>query len=171
MGKRLLFAIMFTAISSIIAETIAYQFVFAPPPINENDPFNLIFKYGIGAKNELFTFNNSFTKDLVSNGTITTTLVLSKEELYGIQQKIIELNVFSYPDSFPLHPFYHVDPKADFYIRIQNGDRIKEVSWNSESLIENNMQEKLDQLKAYIITSIEQKPEYKALPTPSGGYL
>ncbi len=152
---------------------IAYQALVLPknngPELNP-DSFNIVFRYGVGAKNELNTFNGSFTKDLVSNGTVTTPLTLSEEELKGLQQKIVEVGLFSYPDSFPLHPNRLVSPQSDCYIKVQSGSTIKEVAWNSNSLIESNIQESLDGLKDYITTLIEQKPEYQALPTPTGGY-
>ncbi len=136
----------------------------------ENNSFNIVFRYGIGAKNELNTFNGTFTKDLVINGSVTATLILSKEELEGLHQKIIEMDLFAYPDSFPPHPNRRISPQDDYYLRVQSGSAIKELSWNINSQIESNIQENLNQLTEYITALIEQQPEYKALPTPTGAY-
>ena len=70
----------------------------APPPSPSN--FNLIFKYGVGAKNELNTFEGTYTKDMVMDPSITVNLSLSKEELDRIYKKIVEINFFGYPDQF-----------------------------------------------------------------------
>ena len=59
----------------------------------------------------------------------------------------------------------------DYYIKVQNGSQIKEISWNSSSLMENDIKNSLDQLVSYIIDLIEQKPEYQTLRTPVDGYI
>ncbi len=43
--------------------------------------FNLIFKYGVGAKNILDTFEATYTKDMVMDPPITVALPLSEEEM------------------------------------------------------------------------------------------
>ncbi|WP_078544863.1 hypothetical protein [Litchfieldia alkalitelluris] len=50
--------------------------------------FNFSLKYGVGALNEINTFKNSYTKDLVEDGTITTDLTFSKNELRNIYSEM-----------------------------------------------------------------------------------
>jgi hypothetical protein len=131
---------------------------------------NIIFKYGVGAKNELNTFNGTYTRDMVVDPSITIWMILSQEELRQIQQKIAEIDLFSFPDSFPLNPSRFVTPEVDYYIKVQNGTQVKEITWSDNSLMESNVQNSLDQLVNFLISMIQQKPEYKALPTPRSAY-
>ncbi len=125
----------------------------------------------MGAKNELNTFEGTYTKDLIIDGTKTTRLTLSPEELRQIQQKMVDIDFFNYPESFPPKPGYRMYPRADYYIKVQNGSTVKEVSWNTESLIDSCIQDNLGQLATYIMNIIVQKPEYKMLPPANGAYM
>ena len=138
---------------------------------NLADDFNLVLKYGVGAKNELNTFDETFTKDLVLNPPVTTILVLTSQEKMQILQKIDEMAFFGFPESFPINPHAWITPQMDYYIKVQNGSQIKEITWNSNSMIESDVKDGLDQVAACIVGLIEQKSEYKALPTPNGGYI
>ena len=51
----------------------------APTPGDSS--FNLIFRYGVGARNELNTFEGMYTKDMIMDPSITVNLTLSEEEL------------------------------------------------------------------------------------------
>jgi hypothetical protein len=140
----------------------------SPSPKND---FNLLFKYGVGAKNGLNTFEGTYTKDMVLDPPITIKLTLSDAELEQIRQKMIEIGFFDYPENFPLRTDFEVTPRTDYYIRVENGSSVKEVSWNSNSMLENNVQDNLLQLVDLIRSIAEQKPEYKALPPARGAYL
>jgi hypothetical protein len=140
----------------------------SPSPKND---FNLLFKYGVGAKNGLNTFEGTYTKDMVLDPPITIKLTLSDAELEQIRQKMVEIGFFDYPENFPLRTDFEVTPRTDYYIRVENGSSVKEVSWNSNSMLENNVQDNLLQLVDLIRSVVEQKPEYKALPPARGGYL
>jgi len=66
----------------------------------ENRRFNLLFRYGVGARNELNTFNNTYTKDLIVDGTRTIRLVLSQGDFDIIESTLLEAGIFTYPDTF-----------------------------------------------------------------------
>ena len=59
--------------------------------------FDLIFKYGVGAKNELNTYNGTYVKDMVTAPSVTTNLSLTIEEKRQILQRIAEIGFFTYP--------------------------------------------------------------------------
>lgn len=175
--KKLAAIIVAICIFAAVGGTIAYQAVSAPkvlepkPPMVASDPFNVIFRWGCGgAKNELNTYNGSVTKDLIVNGTVTTTLVLSEAELDGLQQKIIEMNLFSYPDVMPQQPNLWISTLYECSIQVQNGNETKEVSWD-ECSQHSSMLDSLKELEQYIIGLVEQTPEYQALPEAVGAYL
>jgi hypothetical protein len=150
---------------------IARALTNAFPKYNSSqNPVNIIFKYGVGAKNELNTFEGTYTKDLVIDNTVTTRLILSHEELRQIQQKLSDIGFFDYPETFPLNDERWVTPQVDYYIKVQNGSTVKEVSWNDNSKIDSTTEDSLGQLASFIIRIMEQKIEYKMLPPAKGGY-
>ncbi len=54
--------------------------------------FNILMKYGVGRRNELNTFQNTYTKDLVLDGTLTVPLVLSESDLNAIEAKLEQID-------------------------------------------------------------------------------
>jgi hypothetical protein len=66
----------------------------------DNRNFNVKLRYGILARNELNTFQNTYTKDLILDGTITVPIVVSDEKLLQIRNKMDEIGFVSYPDPF-----------------------------------------------------------------------
>jgi hypothetical protein len=152
---------------TFILVDVPLQFPNIPP---RKGDLNLIFKYGVMARNELNTFNNTFTKDLIIDPPITTRLYLSDEEMKQIWQKMVEIDFFNYPETSSLWTDKFVTPSSDYYIKVQNGSATKEVSWNSNSQLEPNVEDDLGQLVRCITDIVEQRPEYKVLPPPHGGY-
>lgn len=132
--------------------------------------FELAYKYGVGAKNELNTFNGTFTHDMVVDPSITTDLELTIWEKGQILQKIKEIDFFNLPSSYPEEPGRWMSTKVDYYIRVQYGSQVKEISWNNNSQEDSNVQS-LEQLADLIQGMIIAKAEFKALPTPRGGYV
>jgi hypothetical protein len=145
-------------------------FVWNPIYLPQGD-FNLIFKYGVAAKNELNTFRAMFTKDMVSDPSITIRLTLSKQELAQIYHKMVEIDFFNYPNSFPLRQDYFVTPSSDYYLKVENGSTTKEVSWSSNSQLDANVDKGLHETVELIRSIVEQKLEYKILPPARSAYL
>ena len=136
--------------------------------------FNLIFKYGVGAKNELKTFEATYTKDMVMNPPITVNLALSHEELDSIYQKMVAIDFFSYPDKFsfsvpPGDVVVMVTPFLGYYFKVEHDFRTKELWWEDEITNEDEKAKKLRELIKFIRDIVESKEEYKKLPPPRGG--
>jgi hypothetical protein len=128
---------------------------------------NVVFKFGVGARNELNTFNGTFTKDLIIDGTITTRLILSQDELSQIQKRLSDIGFFDYPETFPSQGA--VTPRSDYYIKVQNGSTVKEVTWYSDSMLDTRTED-LQQLSSFLTKMIMEKLEYKLLPPANGAY-
>ncbi len=146
----------------------------APAPGVSN--FNLIFKYGVGAKNELSTFEDTYTKDMVNEPSITVNLSLTEEELDRIYQKMVEIDFFAYPDKFsvsvsPGESVGMVTPYNSYYFRVQYDSKIKELWWEDKIINEDKKAKKLRELIQLITDIIRAKEEYKKLPEPTSGYL
>jgi predicted PurR-regulated permease PerM len=101
-----------------VSATLVLAYVLLTNNVPEYDSsqnvINIIFKYGTGARNELNTFEGTYTKDLVLDNTITTRMILSQEELRQIQQRITEMDLFSFPDNFSINPSGGVTPQTDY---------------------------------------------------------
>ena len=138
--------------------------------------FNLIFKYGVFAKNELNTFKGTYTRDVVMDPPITVGLSLSIDELNRICQKMIEINFFDYPDDFSDRtPTGEVigmtTPGSSFYFKAEYNSKVKELQWVDNIYNKDEKAEKLRGLIVLIISTIEYREEYKKLPPPRGGYI
>ncbi|MFC1919116.1 hypothetical protein ACFLWW_04025, partial [Chloroflexota bacterium] len=86
-------------ISLALAATFLWTAGCSAPLPSEAD-FNLIFKYGVMARNELDTFQGTYTKDMVADPPITVNLSLTEEELDRIHRKMLEIDFFNYPETF-----------------------------------------------------------------------
>ena len=167
--QKLLLGILLLSVSLTLIAAIA-SLQNTGPSSQEND-FNLLFRHGVGAKNELNTFEGTYTKDMVLDPPITISLILSEEELEQIHQKMIEIDFFNYPEDFPPHPGHVITPCTNYFIKVEHGSIVKEINWNTNSMLESNIQDNLWQLAGCIIDIVEQKPEYKVLPPANGGYI
>ncbi len=175
MRRKLVLSIGLLCVSVTFA--VAYAFLrypflasFVPPYDSSQNPVNIVFKFGVGAKNELNTFNGTFTKDLIIDGTTTTRLIMSQEELSQIQRNLIEMGFFNYPETFPFEDVWTAPP-TNYYLMVQNGSTVKELTWSTNSKLDSTTEDKLNQFADLVINIIIEKPEYKMLPPPNGGYL
>lgn len=55
--------------------------------------FGFSILFGVGKKNEINTFNNTVTKDLIKNGTVTANVALTDEEMNEIYVRMKEVNI------------------------------------------------------------------------------
>ena len=145
------------------------------PPSSEAS-FNLIFKYGVMARNELDTFQGTYTKDMVMDPSITVNLALSEEELARIYQKMLEIDFFGYPDEFSVsvpsgEAVGMVTPYSSYYFKVEYDSKIKELRWEDEIINKDEKADKLRELIKLIRDIIEAKEEYKKLPSPTSGYM
>jgi len=167
-------------LSVLTALIVVFAFLRVPflgnlvsPYDSSKNPVNIVFKYGYDYRNELNTFNGTFTKDLVIDGTATTRLVLSLQELNQIHKKLTDIGFYEYPETFPSAGV--VTPRADYYLKVQKGSAIKEVTWCSDSFIDANtssqqVESNLHELCDLMTNMIEGKLEYKLLPPANGAY-
>ena len=137
--------------------------------------FNLIFKYGVTARNALNTFEGTYTKDMIMDPSITVELSLTEEELDKIYQKMLDVDFFNYPDEFsvsvsPLGLTKMVTPYSSYYFKVEYDSTVKELSWDDEIVKRDEKADRLRELIRLIRDIIESKEEYKQLPEASGGY-
>ena len=152
--------------------------------------FNFILKYGYQGKNILNTYDGTFTKDLVSAGTITTKLELTEEEKKSILDEMIKIDVFNYSNDFK--EYMSITPYSEYILEVNLNGKKKTLNWNGKNFpiksidpgekdaemvvkyIETNETKPiidLIRLEQRIEKIIENKFEYKMLPEPQGCYL
>lgn len=177
---------------SLVILGLIITFFYVPSCTSKEGQFNFVFQYGYSStpKNVLDTYKETYTKDMVSDPSVTVKMVLSGEELDRILQKMKEIDFFDYPDEFfikiaPGSPSGVVTPNLKYYFKVEHEGIIKELWWDDEIIwqdefikespeeiiIENKGEaEKLYELISLIREIIENKPEYRELPKPKSGY-
>ncbi len=137
--------------------------------------FNFIFRYGVTARNEIDTFHDKFTKDMIMATSITINLSLTEKEMADIYQKMVEIDFFNYPEEFKVVPEGEltrlVTPYSSYYFTVEKGAIFKELKWEDEIMNPDIKADRLRELISLIRDIIESRPEYQVLPEPSGGYL
>ncbi|MFZ5632838.1 MAG: hypothetical protein ACOY40_08315 [Bacillota bacterium] len=154
---------------------LARSLRFDPAPAAGAGQIAFIFRYGVGAGNELNTFKGKYTKDMIVDPPVTVNLSLSGEELESIYKKMMEIDFFSYPDRFKASPppgegLHLVTPHSSYYFLVSHNSRIKELWWDDQIVNANEKAGRLRELIEYIRGIVESKEEYKKLPPPRGGY-
>jgi hypothetical protein len=120
----------------------------------------------------LDTGKGMFTKDMVVAPSNTIRLNLTREELDRVRAKMDEIDLWNYPDVLePEAPAYSVTPYASYYFTVKKAGAVKELRWEDAYGDRGLAATRLRELTVLIREIIESKPEYKALPPPSGGYM
>ena len=135
--------------------------------------FKLKFSYGVGSKNVLNTFEDTYTKDLIADGTITIPFHLTEDELRQIYDKMCEIGFFDYPDTFKdknSDSTAEIDPFYSYIFKVRHGNSEKHLHWDNRCLDIDPRLEKLRELIDLIKEIIETRMEYKRLPESRGGY-
>lgn len=165
MKKLLLFATLF-----LMGAGCSYGSVAPEKTADHHDgdvsaSFKMDFKYGVGARNELNTFQGTYTKDMIADEPITIDLELTDEELQDIEDKIDELDVFA---SVKEETNMIVVPCVSYDLLTEMNGVQERLTWDCGEFGSN---QKLDALREYINVILESKDAIRALPVPQGGYL
>jgi|GEM_PF-1155922 len=155
-------------------------------PITPEPNFAFIFEWTTCGAYTLTTFDNELT--LIRNmapPAITIDFTLSEQELDKIFQKMVDIDLFSYPQDFSIQlppdvaRIYGISARYRFDVR--NGSQRKVVSWNDEfsepadmswrvedSEPSKTQAAKLRELINLFKQIVERHPELKKLPDPGG---
>ena len=145
--------------------------------ITEPDPqfLRIHFYYDFG--NELNTFEQTCTKDLVLDGYVTVNFWLTEAERESIRNELDVVDFFHFPDTLiyqigPDSIMIRTEPDPGWqFLRVAEENRDKIVYWRPPLSLMNESAPRLIELINLIINIIESKPEYKALPPARGGRL
>jgi hypothetical protein len=137
----------------------------------ESRVLNLKFSYG---KNVLNTFQNTYTKDLILDGTTTVPFTLSDGEVDRIDAKMREIGFFIYPEHFVVtigDTVGFTTPHSTYDFQVNYKSTIKHLHWSDSVISDDTAAVKLRELILLIRSIIESKLEYSQLPPARGGYL
>ncbi|MDP4175663.1 MAG: hypothetical protein Q8933_16930 [Bacteroidota bacterium] len=138
------------------------------------DPQNVKILYKYSFNNELNTFAQKLTKDLVLDGTITVDFWLTDSEQMRILEMADQIGFFDMPDSLS---YKKTDPKTIYItpilgvqsLKIKFGNKGKEIFWNLPNSFPQEYA-KLQKLTSLIEKIIKSKKEFKDLPAARGRY-
>ena len=132
--------------------------------------FNFVLNYGVLAKNQIDTYQGTYTKDLILDGTATTALALSDQEMAEIYAKMRAIDIMSYPDVFKPASDIHMMPFQSYSLTITANGANKSITWDDESNSNSPQATRLRELFTRIHEIVITKDAYKNLPEASGGY-
>lgn len=132
--------------------------------------FSVSFGYGDVNKNEINTFNNTVTKDLVTKGTATANLTLTNEEMIDIYNRMREIDVLRELDLDNSDSSCSSTPVNEDHWEIQVNGEQRTFDWSSEKCDLTDDANKLKELRSYIFDIVKEKKEYRDLPEAVGGY-
>ncbi|MEG0332181.1 MAG: hypothetical protein RR637_07245 [Clostridium sp.] len=132
--------------------------------------FNFIFSYGVDSKNKLDTQKNEFTKDMIADPSITTSLKLSPKDMNKIYSEIQKSKILNYPEVFTPESDVRQTPYTTYKFKVTIDGTTKSILWKDESDSNSKEATELRSFFQTIIKTIESKPEYKNLPESNGGY-
>jgi hypothetical protein len=136
----------------------------------------ILFNYNRKPKNSLNTLRGIFIKDLVLNGKTKTKLALTEAEMKEIENYIAKNNIMDYPNEITFETKNDIGRMKSYLTIYQDGKK-KLIEWNSFKNWRDyteDMKKKVDilnNLETKIIELIENKEEFKRLPSRNGGYL
>lgn len=136
---------------------------------------NVCLRYGILARNELNTFRNTLTKDLILDGTVTVPFYLLQADIDSIAAKMNQIGFFAYPDTFVVRSQdsmrVFITPNNTYEFTVASRRTLKTLFWDDAIIASDPQATKLRELITLIRTIVESKPEFGQLPPARGAYL
>lgn len=132
--------------------------------------FSVRFGYGEVNKNEINTFQNTFTKDLIMNGTATTEIIFTKDEMRSIYEEMREVNIMGAKDLVPSNNNCSRKPFSEDSWELLINGQTKTFSWSDKYCEPTSDAKQLLELRKYIQKIVESKEAYLLMPKAKGGY-
>lgn len=169
--KRLLLGISVSllAISGCSHDSFLSQKIQMPEEKPNDFNFSVSYGYGDLNKNEINTYENSVTKDLIMHGKAMAEVSFSPDEMQKIYDKMKEINIMQIDKIKQQLGCSKVPSTTDSWKITINGET-KTFSWTDEDCKVNSVEQQLLDLRTYIQQIVSTKDTYKALPEAVGGY-
>lgn len=135
--------------------------------------FGFSVSFGIGKKNEINTFKDTVTKDLIEDGTITADITLTDEEMAEIYESMKEINVIGakkfVPKPLNEEICMKVPYEEDEWTITLNGETITHAISGTYCEPTKDAKQFLE-LRNYVFNKVKNKDIYRKLPESTGGY-
>jgi hypothetical protein len=147
--------------------------------VSEASCYDLVFVYGVKGNrpdpvNRLDTMRGTFTKDMVSDPSVTFELVLTDEQMAEIMGRMMEIDFLGYPSLY--NPprgtvVAAVTPYSTYHLKLyKDGVMVKQVRMDTEIVSNDQKTENLVNLFTMIMDVIESSDAWKDSPKPRSGY-
>ncbi len=144
------------------------------------EDFNISFSWGVGCKNAYDTYHGKITKDLVSAGTETKDLFVTKNDRAKIYTKLMECDILSITEDITAENLV-TDDEYMFYVKPMVRYRITVTVNGSEYyVVGDETAERYPQVERaanfvkfvkFVRELARSTPEFQAMPEAVGGYL
>ena len=131
--------------------------------------FSVSYGYGDRTKNEINTYADTVTKDLIMNGAATADIALSDDEMRGIYAKMREIDIMAAKKLPEKNGCFRTPSNEESWKVTANGETTT-FTWTDEYCDLTDDANRLLELRRYIHGIVEAKEAYKALPAAEGGY-
>lgn len=134
---------------------------------------DILFDFGVLARNRLDTARGVFVKDMVADPPLTLDLTLTKKEREQVLSRAKEIGFFDMPRvAIPENSVSRMSPCSSYYLEIRAGNRRHSVSWDNCARWKNDqVMDSLREISRMIQDMIMSKEAYKRSPEPTSGYL
>ena len=170
--KRLcvLFAVLLFIITGCGTETDSKESNSMPKEMPDMFDFIVRFGYGDVNKNEINTYQDTATKDLIAKGTATANITLTMEEMRSIYEKMREINIMGTKELVPAKMRCSQVPYSEDSWKININGETKTFTWSDENCEITDDAAQLLELRNFIQHIVAGKEAYKVLPESEGGY-
>lgn len=136
-------------------------------PEDMPDDFNFSLKYGYEAADEMNTYDDTYTKNLINDGVKTIDFTLTDEDMELAYEELKNADILNTPDQVSEQSC--VDPHEENIVTMTVNGEDFEREWLSAECDEYD--ERLSYaIKTIHLEIVEPRSEYHELPEPSGGY-
>lgn len=131
--------------------------------------FDFKVTFGVQKKNEINTYEDTVTKDLIAAGTATINLTLTLDEMTDIYEKMKVINVSETKQFIPHSNCFREPYSEDEWQITMNGETFSHII-SEQYCVQTADAKEMIELRQYIFSMVNSKEEYKALPEAEGGY-
>jgi hypothetical protein len=131
------------------------------PPKPEN--FAFVFRYGVSPPREMLdTYRWEYTRGITEGRDTVVSFRLTGDQMDSIYYKMMEINVFGYPEEFVAQNAVVLMPHRSYLFKIRSGNMEKRIRWDGGS--GGDKAKKLTELIRLIEGMIKSNKQYSLLP-------
>jgi len=134
--------------------------------------FDFMVRYGYSEvnKNEINTFLDTVTKDLITNGTASAKIAFTTEEMRSIYEKMREINIMGTKELKPSTIGCERIPYGEDSWEVSINGEAKTFTWSEKYCDLTNDAKQLLELRQFIHQIVVGREAYQKLPEAEGGY-